>query len=174
MKKRPDIFWPWPKCWLQNIFCFMWAMTRKLGLSKLRSERTFLNFIDFSLQCVLELEDWCMVKRKMYWDRSKSFFCLRELIVSSGPRSAPQTAKKQCFLKSMPRWLLSLERDNQLDFELILVDTCWLCVDTELTLQSEFYFASHWYHSTSLKPYNEFTRLRFHLTWVLNCLKYSA
>ena len=115
----------------------MWAMTRKLGLSKLRSERTFLNFIDFSLQCVLELEDWCMEKRKMYWDRSKSFFCLRELIVSSDPRSAPQTAKKQCFLKSsLPRWLLSLERDNQLDFELILVDTCWLCVDTELALQS--------------------------------------
>ena len=40
-------------------------MTRKLGLSnlKLRSDN---NFIDFNLQCELELEDGCMVKRKMY------------------------------------------------------------------------------------------------------------
>ena len=29
--------------------------------------------IDFSLQCKLELEDWCIAKRKLNWDRSKSF-----------------------------------------------------------------------------------------------------
>ena len=50
--------------------CFLRAMRRKLGLSKLRSDRTFIDFIepgesntsleallDFSLQYELELED---------------------------------------------------------------------------------------------------------------------
>ena len=37
----------------------LWAVTRKLGLSKHRSESTF---IDFSLQCELELENWHIVK----------------------------------------------------------------------------------------------------------------
>ena len=37
-------------------------MMRKLGLSKLRSNRII---VDFSLQSKLELEDLCIVKRKM-------------------------------------------------------------------------------------------------------------
>ena len=64
-------------------------MTFKLGLSKFRSDRIF---IDFSLQCRLELEDWCMVKGNMYWDRSKSFYASESLL--------PQTATKPFFLKS--------------------------------------------------------------------------
>ena len=52
-------------------------MTRKLGLSKLRSERIF---IYFSLQCKIELEDWLMLKRTLHWDRSKSFSASESLL----------------------------------------------------------------------------------------------
>ena len=53
----------------------MWGKKRKLP--KLWSEKTF---IDFSLQCELELEDWCRVKRKMYCYRSKSFSVSESLL----------------------------------------------------------------------------------------------
>ena len=53
----------------------MWGKKRKLP--KLWSEKTF---IDFSLQCELELEDWCRVKRKMYCYISKSFSVSESLL----------------------------------------------------------------------------------------------
>ena len=48
---------------------------------------------NFSLLCKSEpeLEDWCIVKRKMYWDRSKSFSA-SECSSLVWLRSAPQTA----------------------------------------------------------------------------------
>ena len=55
----------------------MKAMKRKLSLSKLRSNRIF---VDFSLQCELELQDWCMVKWKMYWDWSKGVSASERLL----------------------------------------------------------------------------------------------
>ena len=52
-------------------------MTRKFGLSKHRSARTF---IDFSLQCKLEPEDWCVAKIKMYWDSPKRISASESLL----------------------------------------------------------------------------------------------
>ena len=85
-------------------------MTRRLGLSKLRSDRIFVNF---SLQCKLELEDRCMVKRKMYWDRSKSFICLREFVVSFLIQDLHHRQPR--------RWLLSLGRGSQRDTQAELI-----------------------------------------------------
>ena len=54
-------------------------------------------FIDFSSQCKLELEDWCMAKRKP-WGCTETdprrFLPQSEFVVSCNPRSAPQTVKK--------------------------------------------------------------------------------
>ena len=97
-------------------------MTRKLGFSKLRSERTFI-MISFSLQhnFLLEDHDWwqfgALWRKSMFWARSKSFSASE----SFDQRSAPQTAKKPFSLKShFTRWLLPLWRGSQLDTELIL------------------------------------------------------
>ena len=99
----------------------MWAMTRKLGLSKLKSGRTF---IDFSWQCILKLEDRRIVKRKMYWDKSKSFSA-SELLWAELSSYQRSEKKKPFFLKShMIRWLYHLE-------ETAWVETSWHWVDTE-------------------------------------------
>ena len=70
--QRPDIFclaFSFHKQLLQRVdCCFLWAMTRNIVLSN-RSARAFINF---SFQCKLELADWNRVKRKTYWNRSKS------------------------------------------------------------------------------------------------------
>ena len=77
-------------------------MTRKLGLSKDGSERIF---IDFSLQCELRLEDWCMAKRKMYWDRCKSFSASVSLLWVLIRDLHHKKAKNPFFLKShLSRW----------------------------------------------------------------------
>ena len=108
-------------------------MTRKLGLSKLRSDRIF---IDFSLQRELEREDWCMVKwnLKMFCQqqRFKSFpqrgFC--EPLIWDLHYRQPRS-HFSCRPGSLDKVTLSLGRGSQLDTKLMLVDTSWHWVDTE-------------------------------------------
>ena len=112
-----------------------------------------ISFIDFSLQCKLELKDWCFVKRRCSETDPRSF-CLGEFVVSSGLRSSPQTAKKPFVFKSaLSLWqadcchfeetanylyssLLSLQSDNsQLVKDLSQLSWYYLIlVHTELTL----------------------------------------
>ena len=54
---------------MQRVGRLLWAMTRILILSKHRSAETF---VDFSLQCGLELEEWYRAKSKFHWNRPKS------------------------------------------------------------------------------------------------------
>ena len=92
---------PFPKRWLQNVCFLTWAMTKKPGLCKLSSERTF---IDFSLQC--KIRAWGLIHEKgkdvlrQIQLIIQELFCLREFSVSCDPRSAPQTAKQTFFFKS--------------------------------------------------------------------------
>ena len=69
-------------------------MTRKLGLSKLRSARTFF---DFSLKRELELEDWFILKITIYWYRSKSFSASESLLWAL-TRDLPHNSQKAIFL----------------------------------------------------------------------------
>ena len=102
-------------------------MTRNLVLSKHTYEWTLL---DFSLQCKLELENWCRARRKIYWDS------LRELVVNSDPKSELKTAKKPLFLNSHSNSLekvtfVTVKRKSTWH-KLIPVDTSWHWVHTEL------------------------------------------
>ena len=49
-------------------------MTRKLALSK-PSLRSLVIFVNFSLQCRLELEDWYRAKSKLNCNRLKNLSC---------------------------------------------------------------------------------------------------
>ena len=81
----------------------------------------------------LPIQSWELwqVKRKMYclWDRSKTFSASERLLWALIRQNA-------IFLKShLTMWPLSLGRDSQLDHcdtELILLDTSWHWVDTQL------------------------------------------
>ena len=93
-----------------------------------------ISFIDSSLQCKLELKDWCFVKRRCSETDPRSF-CLGEFVVSSGLRSSPQTAKKPFVFKSA----LSLWQADCCHLEetanLILSWYYLILVHTELTLR---------------------------------------
>ena len=114
----------WPGLW-QN-----WA-DHHSGIVQTQSS----GWEDFNwFQLTVQIRAWGL-KRKMHWDRSKpeEHFFLREVTVSSDPRSAPKTAKKPFFLKShLTRWLLSLGRGSQLGTELILEEAAnfWYWADT--------------------------------------------
>ena len=58
----------------QKVSGILWAMTRKLALSK-PSLRSLVIFVNFSLQCRLELEDWYRAKSKLNCNRLKNLSC---------------------------------------------------------------------------------------------------
>ena len=72
-------------------------MSRNLALPKHWSAVTF---VDFSFQCELELGLIRQVDSEVKQAHWQELFCLRELIVSSSPRSEPEKAKPPFFLKS--------------------------------------------------------------------------
>ena len=115
----------------------LWAMMRNLDLSKHRSNGTFVNF---SLQCKFELEDWFRAKCTFNWNRYKScsaseslfWAIILDLSQSHWPKcyfSWRVTWKGDFFdtLKRQPTW-----------YELILVDpqASWHWVDTGLFCSS--------------------------------------
>ena len=63
-------------------------------------------------------------KEKDVVKQAEGLFCLKELIVSSTPRSEPETAKKPFFLKIHSKRLLLIVEET----------TNLILVDTELTL----------------------------------------
>ena len=101
----------------------------------------------------------------------QEFYCLREFVVSSDPRSAPKTTKSHfswrftCQVKPAVKvtfvtW--KMEEAAQLDTELILVDTNW----HYLTWQTSKLV----YFTTIFLDYNRIARLKVHLKVVLNLI----
>ena len=91
-------------------------------------------FIDFSLHSALELEDWCMVKRKMYWERSKR---PQRFVVCSDPNSAPQSQHRQQRIHFS--WRITWQGDFchlEEAANLILSWYYLIQVDTKLTMNS--------------------------------------
>ena len=84
----------------------------------------------------------------MYCDRSKSFFCLREFVVNSDLKSAPQTLKSHDF-----SWSVTWQGDFcQLEetANLILIWYLLILVDTELTLNCFAQVPSRWWWMVAL------------------------
>ena len=131
---RPELFW--------TSFPIWWALTakcRSLPVSydeKSCLVQTQVRFYFRRFQLTVQIRAWELIqgKEQVELKQAQELFCLRELVVSSNPRSEPETAKMLFFLKNhSKRWLLALWRDNQLE-------TSWhqlKLVDTELTL--------HWF-----------------------------
>ena len=110
-------------------------MTRNLPCPKFSKHRSNGTFVDFSFQCELELEDWYRAKSKFNWNRPKSCSASESLVVSSNPRSEPETAKTPFFLEEslekVTFWHFE-ETTNLILVALILVDTSWHWLDTGL------------------------------------------
>ena len=130
--ERPELFWPsFPIQWaltakFRQLPVSYEPMTRNLALSKHRSAVTF---VDFSLQCEIELEDWYRAKSKLNWTRPKSCSASESLLC----RSEPETANKPLSLRSRLKWRFvdTLKRQPTW-YLLILVDTSWYWVGTGL------------------------------------------
>ena len=128
---------------------------RKLGLSRLRSERTI---VDFSLKCKLELENWYLVKRKIYWDRSKSFSALENLfwaLILDLHHKQPKSHFLQGSLDMVTFY--TWNRDSQLDTDLKLVDTSCHWVDTELCTCTQHVYAIQNQFQVDFKPRDSIT-----------------
>ena len=146
----PELFWP--------SLPIRWALTEKSNSlpvsydekSCLVQTQVSCDFRRFQLTVRMRIRAWGLIqgKEQVELKQAQELFCLRELVVSSNPRSEPETAKMPFFLKfHSKRGLLTLWRDNQLD-------TSWYyywVVDTELTLS---------WHWTGLRR-----RPRCHLHW---------
>ena len=120
---------PFPKRWLQNVCCPTWAMTKKPGLCKLRSER---KFIDFSLQCKIRAWGLMHEKEKDVLRQIQELFCQESALENFLWAVILDLHHKQPNRHSSlraTRWLLSLGRDSQL-----LVDTSWHRVNLNTVL----------------------------------------
>ena len=107
--ERPELFWP--------SFPIQWALTAKSRSlpvnydekSCLVQKQVCCDFRRFQL--AVQIRAWGLIqsKEQVELKQAQELFCLRELVVSSNPRSEPETAKMPFFLKShskRSRWLL--------------------------------------------------------------------
>ena len=130
-------------------------MTRNLALSKHMSA-VAVTFVDFSLQCESELEDWYRTKSMLNWDRLKRCSASE----SSNPKSEPETAKTPFFLKSHSKKKISWRVtrisffrvfwhfEETTNFIIVLVDTKltldWFAPAPSWWLVVPFKLARHW------------------------------
>ena len=123
---------PFHKCKLRRVGSFLWAMVGKLVLYKHRSTETFINFS-------LKLKDLCRVKRKMYWNRPKSYSASESLLsVWALVLDLSQRQPKRCDF-----WHFH-ETANLM---LMLVDNSWHWGDTGLPCpgaQQELNYGIQW------------------------------
>ena len=100
--ERPELSWP--------SFPIQWALTAKSRLppvsydekSCLVQTQVSWDFCLFQLTVLIRAWGLIQGKEQVHWQlkQAQELFCLRELVVSSNPRSEPETAKMPFFLKS--------------------------------------------------------------------------
>ena len=124
--ERPKLFWP--------SFPMRWALTAKSrSLPVSYDEKPC--FVQTQVCCdfrrfqlTVRIRAWGLIqgKEQVELKQAQELFCLRELVVSTNPRSEPETAKIPFFLKSHSKmWLFGTLKRQPTWYLLILVTLSW-------------------------------------------------